>query len=52
MMTDRRLSALRAALGFLQLRAQAPELTLVHRWLDNWHGVGLLAMGCIAPATI
>ena len=26
-------------------KAEAPELALFHRWLDNWHGVGLLAVG-------
>jgi hypothetical protein len=42
---DRRLSAVRAALAALLVKAQAPELALVHRWLDNWHGVSLLAVG-------
>jgi hypothetical protein len=42
---DRRLDLLRAALGFLRLRATAPELTLLHRWLDTWTGVGLIAVG-------
>jgi hypothetical protein len=32
-------------LGFLHLRLRTPELALVHRWLDNWRGVGLLAVG-------
>ena len=36
---------LRAALGFLQLKSKAPELTLLHRWLDTWTGVGLIAVG-------
>jgi hypothetical protein len=26
-------------------RAQAPELALVHRWLDNWSGDGLIVTG-------
>ena len=43
--TDRRLAALRAALGFLQLPLRAPELRLLHRWLDTWAGVGLIAVG-------
>jgi hypothetical protein len=42
---DRRQADLRAALGFLQLRAKAPELTLLHRWLDSWSGIGLVAVG-------
>ena len=43
--TDRRLAALRAALGFLQLPPRAPELRHLHRWLDSWTGVGLIAVG-------
>jgi hypothetical protein len=42
---DRRLSSLRAALGFLQLASRAAELWLLHRWLDSWTGVGLIAVG-------
>jgi hypothetical protein len=42
---DRRLSSLRAALAFLQLRARAPELHLLHRWLDTWSGIGLIVTG-------
>jgi hypothetical protein len=38
-------SRLRAALAAALVQAEAPELTLVHQWLDNWHGVGLLAVG-------
>ena len=36
---------LRAALAAVLVRAEAPELALVHQWLDTWHGVGLLAVG-------
>ena len=36
---------LRAALAAVLVQAEAPELALVHRWLDSWHGVGLLAVG-------
>jgi len=36
---------LRAALAATLVQAEAPELALVHRWLDNWRGVGLLAVG-------
>lgn len=41
----RRLATLRAALGFLQLERAAPELQLLHRWLDTWTGVGLITVG-------
>jgi hypothetical protein len=36
---------LRAALAALLVKAEAPELALVHRWLDNWQGVGLIVAG-------
>ena len=36
---------LRAALAATLVRAESPELALVHRWLDNWRGVALLAVG-------
>jgi hypothetical protein len=36
---------LRAALAAVLIQAEAPELALVHRWLDNWRGVGLLVEG-------
>jgi hypothetical protein len=42
---DARGRRLRAALGFLQLTPRAPELRLLHRWLDTWTGVGLIAVG-------
>jgi hypothetical protein len=42
---DRRLATLRAALGFLHLAPRAPELRLLHRWLDTWTGVGLITVG-------
>jgi hypothetical protein len=43
--TDRRVLTLTAALSFLQLPPRAPELQLLHRWLDSWTGVGLIAVG-------
>ena len=36
---------LRAALAAVLVHADEPELRLVHRWLDSWRGVGLLAVG-------
>jgi len=36
---------LRAALAAVRVHADAPELALVHSWLDSWRGVGLLAVG-------
>jgi hypothetical protein len=41
----RRRAVLLAVLGFLQREPHAPELQQLHRWLDNWRGVGLLAIG-------
>ena len=38
-------SRLRAALAAVLVPADAPELALVHQWLDNWRGVGMLAIG-------
>jgi hypothetical protein len=40
-----RLANLRAALGFLQLPPRAPELQLLHRWLDTWIGLGQVVGG-------
>ena len=42
---DARGRRLRAALGFLLLEPRAPELRLLHRWLDTWRGVGALPAG-------
>jgi hypothetical protein len=42
---DRRRANLTAALGFLRLPPTEPELQLLHRWLDNWTGVGLITVG-------
>jgi hypothetical protein len=33
------------ALAAVLVQDEAPELALVHQWLDNWRGVGLLAVG-------
>ena len=42
---DARGRRLRAALAAVLVRAQAPELALVHRWLDSWAGIWLLVVG-------
>jgi hypothetical protein len=42
---NRRRLLLRAALGFLQIEPRAPELRLLHQWLDSWTGVGLIVVG-------
>ena len=44
-MTNTRRSFLTAALGFLQARDQAPEITLLRRWLDSWAGLGDVISG-------
>jgi len=44
-MTPQSRRNLTAALGFAHLLPQAPELRLLHRWLDTWRGVGVLAAG-------
>src|SRR4029453_2529793 len=36
---------LRAALAAVLVPEQAPELALMHQWLDNWRGVGQIAEG-------
>jgi hypothetical protein len=41
----KRAANLRAALGFLRLPSSAPELNLLHRWLDSWSGLGLITVG-------
>jgi hypothetical protein len=41
---DGRARRLRAALAAVLVRGPAPELALVHRWLANWMGVGLITV--------
>jgi len=43
--TDRRLATLRAALAFLRLPPTEPELQLLHRCFNNWHGLGMITIG-------
>jgi len=40
-----RLANLRAALAFLRLPPTAPELQLLHKTFDNWHGLGMVTVG-------
>jgi hypothetical protein len=42
---DRRRALLTAALDFLQLRHQPPELFPLRRWLDSWRGLGDIVRG-------
>ena len=44
-MTATRLANLRAALAFLRLPPTEPELELLHRTFDNWHGLGMVTVG-------
>ena len=44
-MTDQRARLLSAALGFLAVEPREPELRLLHRWLDNWPGIGHVVAG-------
>lgn len=39
---NRRRAVLVAALGFLQLSQQPPEVTPLRRWLDSWRGLGVV----------
>jgi hypothetical protein len=41
----RRRSLLIAALVALRVKESMPELAMMHRWLDNWEGVGLITTG-------
>jgi hypothetical protein len=42
---DARGRRLRAALAAVLVRDGAPELRLVHDWLDSWSGIGLIVVG-------
>ena len=41
----RRRSLLIAALVALRVKQSMPKLVTMHLWLDNWTGVGLIAIG-------
>src|SRR5437867_7925632 len=34
-----------AALAAVRVKSRAPELALVHAWLDSWVGLGLVVVG-------
>jgi hypothetical protein len=40
-----RRATLTAALGFALVPASAPELALLHSWLDTWRGIGDVVVG-------
>jgi hypothetical protein len=42
---DARGRRLRAALAAVLVRADAPELRLIHTWLGSWSGIGLIVIG-------
>jgi hypothetical protein len=44
-MPDSRAQLLGAALRFLSLEPCAPELRMLHAWLDSWRGIGHIATG-------
>ncbi len=41
----RRRALLTTALAALRVATREPELELLHRWLDTWTGIGLIATG-------
>jgi hypothetical protein len=44
---DRRRALLIAALGFLQLRDQPPEVATLRKWLASWAGLGAILDGMV-----
>jgi len=44
-MLDSRARLLRTAVGFALVPAKAPELRLLHCWLDTWTGIGDVVAG-------
>ena len=44
-LADQRLANLRCALVALRIKQDEPELQLLHKLLDTWSGIGLLAVG-------
>jgi hypothetical protein len=47
---DARGRRLRSALAAVLVRNNAPELKLVHDWLDSWYGLGLMVEGMMHQA--
>ena len=45
MTSSQQTSTLTATLAFAQLPPHAPELRLLHRWLDSWRGIGDIVGG-------
>ena len=45
LLLDARGRRLRTALAAVLVRAEAPELRLIHDWLDTWSGIGLIVVG-------
>jgi hypothetical protein len=43
--TDQRARLLRAAVGFALVPPTAPELQLLHQWLDSWRAIGDVVVG-------
>ena len=43
--SDRRRALLVAALAAVRVKSRAPELDLIHGWLDSWTGLGLVVVG-------
>ena len=43
--SDQRLANPRCALAALRVKQEEPELQLLHRLLDTWSDIGLLAVG-------
>ena len=41
----RRRSFLVAALAAVRVKSPAPELSVVHAWLDTWSGLGRIVVG-------
>ncbi len=41
----RRRSLLVAALVAVRVKESMPELEMMHRWLDNWAGLGHIVVG-------
>jgi hypothetical protein len=47
---DARARLLRAGVGFALVPPTEPELRLLHRWLDNWRGIGDAVRGMARQA--